>query len=79
MKGFFVRDGELSHTKLLTMLSFPVSTYVVLLYAFRGTLTAELLGVYVGAYVIGAIGSSATSAYSQRSTYQRTKVDNPDD
>ena len=79
MKGFFVRDGELSHTKLLTMLSFPVSTYVVLLYAFRGTLTAELLGVYVGAYVIGAIGSSATSAYSQRNTYQRTKVDNPND
>ena len=71
MRGFFIRNGELSHTKLLTILSFPVSTYVVVLYAFRGTLTAELLGVYVGAQVIGAIGSSVTSAYSQRSKRNR--------
>ena len=82
MIKFFMRDGELSHTKLLTLLSFPVSTYVIILYASRGTLTAELLGVYAGAYVLGAIGSSATNAYQKRATYQNNrniKVDNPDD
>lgn len=66
-KQFFMRDGEPSHTKLLCLLSFPPATLVICLYAWRGTLEAEMFGAYIGAYVLGAIGSSATNAYQKRS------------
>lgn len=78
IKEFFMRDGQKSHTKLLTILSFPPATGIICLYAWRGTLDAEMLGVYLGAYVLGAIGSSATSAYYKRNsnTQQSSEKEN---
>jgi len=52
MREFFEDDeGRLSMSRLLCFLAFPAATYVVILKP-----SAEVLGVYLGAFVLGYIG-----------------------
>lgn len=51
--------GRLSHTKLWANIAYAVATYAVALAAHRGTLTADMLLVYLG--IVGA--SAAASKF----------------
>ena len=82
MIKFFMRDGDLSHSKTLNMLAFIVGTYGYIYMLHHGTLSDEYAIGYLSIFVLNAVGSSATNAYQKRPTYQNNrniKVDNPDD
>lgn len=79
MKELIMRGGKLSHSKLLVICAFAIASFTIVTYTLSGALTADLLGVYLGAFVANAIGSSATTAYRDRPADRPHQiVDNPD-
>ena len=69
MIKFFMRDGELSHSKTLNMLAFIVGTYGYVYMLHHGTLSDEYAIGYLSIFVLNAVGSSATNAYQKRGDF----------
>ena len=69
MIKFFMRDGELSHSKTLNMLAFIVGTYGYIYMLHHGTLSDEYAIGYLSIFVLNAVGSSATNAYQKRGDF----------
>ena len=77
------RDGEKSSTKTLTLLCwlFTTAWYCVILY--KGNMSAEYIGVYLGAFVLNQAVSTSASYYAKTKGYtptssRCTQVDDPD-
>lgn len=70
MKNLFFRDGQLSHSKTLNILTWMVGTYGYIYMLHHSTLTTEYAIGYLSIFVLNAVGSSATNAYEKRPTYQ---------
>lgn len=69
MIKLFMRDGELSHSKILNILAFIVGTYGYIYMLHHGTLSDEYAIGYLSIFVLNAIGSSATNAYQKRGDF----------
>lgn len=63
-----MRDSELSHSKTLVILSWIVATIWGSVKLYQGALSDDFVGIYLGAFVLNVIGSSATNAYQKRNT-----------
>lgn len=65
-KQLFMRDGDISHSKTLTILAYIVGTYGFIYMLHHGTLSDEYAIGYLSIFVLNAVGSSATNAYQKR-------------
>lgn len=68
ISDMFERNGRMSHTKTLMMIGGLTSTWAIIHVTLKGTLTADMLGLYLGALVLGTIGSKATTSYEVTKT-----------
>jgi hypothetical protein len=68
----FERNGRMSHTKTLMMIGGLTSSWAIIYVTLHGTLSADMLGVYIGALVIGTIGSKGVSSYDN---YKSKEID----
>lgn len=76
------RDGKRSSTKSLTLACWVIATIWGCIELYHGKLSDEFVGLYLGAFVLNQMASTATSAYKSRVTtsYDRPRqvVDDPD-
>ena len=69
-KNMCFRDGEVSHSKTLVVASWIVATIWGSLLMYQGKFTIDFVEIYLGAFVLNAVGSAATSAYVRKGTIE---------
>ena len=63
ISDMFERNGRMSHTKTLMMIGGLTATWAIIHVTLKGALTADMLGLYLGALVLGTLGSKGVTSY----------------
>lgn len=72
IKDIIERNGRMSHTKSAYVIGVLVSSWAVIYMTLHKTLTADMMLFYLGATVVGSLGSKAAEIYGLR---KEPKVD----
>ena len=58
---FYSPQGRVSHTKFWANIAYLVASYAVLAQAYKGSLTYDMLGIYLGAVAVHGAANKVTA------------------
>lgn len=72
IKDIIERNGRMSHSKSAYIIGVLVSSWAVVHMTLVGTLTADMLLFYLGATVLGSLGSKVADKYGNKRDSEET-------